>query len=116
MNIVAYQETQKKGRGEYGCKSGNTECRVIVEFMPVGKLGNLLLRSGWRTLFTLITSTLFTLLVNIVYTFLTALTVGALHILHNTGYGGGVFPIYDNITFLGQKRYKVRSHTIHFQL
>ena len=84
VNIVAYQETQKKGRGEYGCKSGNTEGRVIVEFMPVGKLGNLLLRSGWRTLFTLITSTLFTLLVNIVYTFLTALTVGALHILHNT--------------------------------
>ena len=68
VNIVAYQETQKKGRGEYGCKSGNTECRVIVEFMPVGKLGNLLLRSGWGTLFTLITlSTLFTLFVNIVY-------------------------------------------------
>ena len=55
VNIVAYQETQKKGRGEYGCKSGNTECRVIVEFMPVGKLGNLLLRSGWGTLFTLLT-------------------------------------------------------------
>ena len=68
MNIVAYQETQKKGRGEYGCKSGNTEGRVIVEFMPVGKLRNLLLRSGWGTLFTLITLiTLFTLFVNIVY-------------------------------------------------